>query len=557
MLKKIQQDFSYYSHEFKDNYRKGVHRLRTILASRAQAQAFVSNAGGVAVVLGYEPETPDKNAQELYALLAASPYIDDAVQTFLGSIYEAGAESQDAMYSDSARCLEILHDPVMSRAAGAGTVSAGKWIATLAGQSCAAYTGIAAVAASETAMTAVAASETAMAAVVCNATALNAVVTSQVALNAVAASETAMAAVIGNATALNVVATSQAAMNAVAASETAMAAVIANSTALNTVVTSPVAMNAVASSYVAVAALYESAVAVEAVKANETAWATLTGASSAVMGKAAAKLAGLNPADYADMTAVASSSTAMAAVAASYVAVAAVYGSAVAVDAVKANETAWATLTGATSAVMGKAVAVLSGLNPDSYADMTAVASSSTAMAAIIGNSTALNAVVSSQTAMAAIEKSQVAKDAIAASDMATAKYAVGAAGLNPADYANMAAVAASQTAMTAVASSNTARTAITNSATAKNALASSPLKKTVTKGNGNSWENRTIRNGMGWLINCYNANSGGEAGSTWYKLDGVQTSQPAGTTNVGKFFTSSLAIYWWSSTSSVTYIPC
>lgn len=187
MIKKIQQDFSYYSHEFKDNYRKGVHRLRTILASRAQAQAFVSNAGGVAVVLGYEPETPDKNAQELYALLAASPYMDDAVQTFLGSIYEAGAESQDAMYSDSARCLEILHDPVMSRAAGAGTVSAGKWIATLAGQSCAAYTGIAAVAASETAMTAVAASETAMAAVVGNATALNAVVTSRVALNAVAA----------------------------------------------------------------------------------------------------------------------------------------------------------------------------------------------------------------------------------------------------------------------------------------------------------------------------------------------------------------------------------
>ena len=111
------------------------------------------------------------------------------------------------MYSDSARCLEILHDPVMSRAAGAGTVSAGKWIATLAGQSCAAYTDIAAVAASETAMTAVAASETAMAAVVSNATALNAVVTSQVALNAVAASETAMAAVIGNVTALNAVVT--------------------------------------------------------------------------------------------------------------------------------------------------------------------------------------------------------------------------------------------------------------------------------------------------------------------------------------------------------------
>lgn len=102
MLKKIQQDFSYYSHEFKDNYRKGVHRLRTILASRAQAQAFVSNAGGVAVVLGYEPETPDKNAQELYALLAASPYIDDAVQTFLGR------HLRDARKART-RCIRTAH----------------------------------------------------------------------------------------------------------------------------------------------------------------------------------------------------------------------------------------------------------------------------------------------------------------------------------------------------------------------------------------------------------------------------------------------------------------
>ena len=374
MLKKIQQDFSYYSHEFKDNYRKGVHRLRTILASRAQAQAFVSNAGGVAVVLGYEPETPDKNAQELYALLAASPYIDDAVQTFLGSIYEAGAESQDAMYSDSARCLEILHDPVMSRAAGAGTVSAGKWIATLAGQSCNLYRDMNAVAASDIAMTAVAASETAMAAVVRNATALNALVTSQVALNAVAASETAMAAVIGNVTALNAVVTSQLAMNAVAASETAMTAVIANTAAFNTVVTSHVAMNAVASSYVAVAAVYESAVAVEAVKANETAWAALTGASSAVMGKAAAKLAGLNPVDYADMDAIAASSTAMAAVASSQTAMAAIIGNSTALNAVVSSSTA-----------------------------MAAVASSQTAMAAIAASSTALSAIAASTTALDAI----------------------------------------------------------------------------------------------------------------------------------------------------------
>ena len=104
------------------------------------------------------------------------------------------------------------------------------------------------------------------------------------------------------------------------------------------------------------------------------------------------------------------------------------------------------------------------GLNPADYANMAAVASSQTAM----------TAVAASSTARTAIEKSQTAKNAIAASDMATAKYAVGAAGLNPADYANMAAVASSQTAMTAVAASSTAMTAIAASSTALSAIAAS-----------------------------------------------------------------------------------
>ena len=337
MIKKIQQDFIYFLHEFKDNYRKGVHRLRTILASRAQAQAFVSNAGGVAVVLGYEPSAPDKNAQELYALLAASPYIDDAVQTFLGSIYEAGAESKDAMYSDSARCLEILHDPVMARAAGAGAVSAGKWIATLAGQSCNLYRDMNAVAASDIAMTAVAASETAMEAVISSTIALNAVAASKTAMTAVAANETAMVAVAASRVAMSAIIGNSTALNAVVTSSVAMTAVINNAAALNAVVSSSTAMAAVAASDVAVAAVYGSAVAVDAVKANETAWATLTGATSAVMGKAAAKLAGLNPADYADMAAIASSSTAMAAVATSDSAIRAMVASTAAKTALIAN----------------------------------------------------------------------------------------------------------------------------------------------------------------------------------------------------------------------------
>ena len=85
-----------------------------------------------------------------------------------------------------------------------------------------------------------------------------------------------------------------------------------------------------------------------------------------------------------------------------------------------------------------------------------------------------MTAVAASSTARTAIEKSQTAKNAIAASDMATAKYAVGAAGLNPADYANMAAVASSQTAMAAVASSQTAMAAIAASSIALSAIAAS-----------------------------------------------------------------------------------
>ena len=72
---------------------------------------------------------------------------------------------------------------------------------------------------------------------------------------------------------------------------------------------------------------------------------------------------------------------------------------------------------------------------------------------------------------MAAIQKSQTALSAIAASSMATAKYAAGAAGLNPADYADMTAIAASQVAMTAVAASQVAMAAVASSQVAMAAV--------------------------------------------------------------------------------------
>ena len=63
---------------------------------------------------------------------------------------------------------------------------------------------------------------------------------------------------------------------------------------------------------------------------------------------------------------------------------------------------------------VGKMVATIAGLSCSAYADMTAVAASSTAMAAVINNSVALNAVVTSSTAMTAVAAYSTAMTAIA-----------------------------------------------------------------------------------------------------------------------------------------------
>ena len=139
------------------------------------------------------------------------------------------------------------------------------------------------------------------------------------------------------------------------------------------------------------------------------------------------------------------------------------------------NPLIWRAAGGSKLAV-GKSIATLAGLSCADYADIDAVAASQVAMAAIIANATALNAVVTSSVAMTAIQKSQTALNAIAASSMATAKYAAGAAGLNPADYADMTAIAASQVAMAAVAASATALKAVVASSTACGAIESSTV---------------------------------------------------------------------------------
>ena len=268
----------------------------------------------------------------------------------------------------------------------------------------------------------------------------------------------------------------------------------------------------------------------------------------------------------------------MAAIVKSPVAMAAMWRSDTAIKALQANATAWKTFTGATSAVMGKTVAILANLDPSGYADMTAiaasqvamtaVAASQVAMAAIIGNSTALNAVVTSQVAMAAIQKSQTALNAIAASSMATAKYAAGAAGLNPADYADMTAIAASQVAMAAIAGSGKARVAITNSSVALAALASSPLKKSVSTSAYNGNYAKLVTNGPCFIISATHNNSGWTFGVRYVytseTASGAKTYSSTGSAQSINLFTTSAGLEAFANADSsasgqvtFVYIPC
>ena len=284
MLGVNQSDFMSYMSAFKSNYRKGVHRMEAILANPTHAKEFSANLGGVSVVLGVPVDLPDRNSDKLLELLLGSDVADDAVLTWMHQFYEF--TDWDDLLSDSARCKEMANNPLIWRAAGGSKLAVGKSVATLAGLSCSDYKDIDAVAASSTAMAAVAASSTAMTAIIANSTALNAVVTSSTAMAAVAASSTAMAAIVA----------------------------------------APVAM----------AALWRSDTAIKALQANATAWKTFTGASSSVMGKTVAILAGLNLSSYADMTAIAASSTAMAAVVNSTTACRAIESSATAIAAMNA-----------------------------------------------------------------------------------------------------------------------------------------------------------------------------------------------------------------------------
>ena len=201
MLGANQLDFISYTGAFKSNYRKGVHKLESILANPTHAAEFAANLGGVSVVLGVPIGREDRNSDALLSLLLNSDIADDAVLTWMHQFYEF--TTWDDLMGNSARVQEMMQNPFLWRALGGSKKAVGKGVATLAGLSCVSYADIDAVVASSTAMTAVAASQTAMAAVATSQTAMAAVAASKVATGAIAASATALAKIAGSTTALD------------------------------------------------------------------------------------------------------------------------------------------------------------------------------------------------------------------------------------------------------------------------------------------------------------------------------------------------------------------
>ena len=235
----INTDYSSFYSVLKGNYRKGVHRFRTMLGNPDLAEDFANNLGSVSVVLGWPIGHDDKNSQELLKLLLESEVITQATLTWLGQWYPESNSDADTMYGDAARCQALVNDPLLWRAVGGDPVGAGKLIATLAGLDLADYDDMAAVARDADTMQAILATPTALNAMVSSPVAVSVVISTPAALSALAASQAAMQAVIGNAAALQTVVASQTAMTAVASSATARGTITSSSTAKTALANSP------------------------------------------------------------------------------------------------------------------------------------------------------------------------------------------------------------------------------------------------------------------------------------------------------------------------------
>ena len=239
----------------------------------------------------------------------------------------------------------------------------------------------------------------------------------------------------------------------------------------------PAAASAVAASSTAMSAVAASSTAYNAIYNNSEAYAKLLNvklAMDTIAGEQDAVTALIDDAGRCEQ--LASSAVAMDALA----------SSAVARNTIQSNSASWKVVTDSTSFIAKYAIGCLdSGTHkPENFANMAAVVSNSAALAALAASSTAMSALAASSTAMSALAASSVARNVllnnsstwniVIGSDTFIAKYAIGclnSSSYNPANFAGMSAVVASQGALSALASSSVAMTALASSSVARLAL--------------------------------------------------------------------------------------
>ena len=112
MLGVNQLDFINYCNALKGNYRKGVHKMETLLENPTHAKEFAKNLGGVSVVLGTPVGKEDRNSETLRSMLLASDVANDAVYTWMGQYYEF--DSWDDLMGNAERCKEMMANELLA-----------------------------------------------------------------------------------------------------------------------------------------------------------------------------------------------------------------------------------------------------------------------------------------------------------------------------------------------------------------------------------------------------------------------------------------------------------
>ena len=161
----------------------------------------------------------------------------------------------------------------------------------------------------------------------------------------------------------------------------------------------------------------------------------------------------------------------------------------------------------------------------DNETALQTVVNSQSAMGAVAGSGTAMDIVADSQLARDTIGTEGMGFDIIAASNMAIGKYVAGSAGLDPSDYADMDAVAGSESAMGAVVDSQVAMDAVVGSETAMDIVADSQLARDMIGTEGLAFDTIAASN---MAIGKYVAGSAGLDPSDYPDMDAVVASQSA-----------------------------